>query len=186
MISVYGPMNVRVASTFQKVGMVQLRAGNVESGRLFVHLSVRICRQGEIDSTIWIWIECGNSQFRHWHILQARGNLSFYGPMHMKSVEKRDHWVQNRSSPGSGRNTVIYYKIIFVYVSSKISSKYPLVGWNLWILIITWHIDPSSALISIHRALPRDGRPPRAHWSFMNGCPQRGRQFTACTRQCVW
>ncbi|KAL7537032.1 hypothetical protein ACHAXR_008373, partial [Thalassiosira sp. AJA248-18] len=41
-----GPKDASVASVFQKVGMVQYRAGNLESGRLFLEQAVEIYRQG--------------------------------------------------------------------------------------------------------------------------------------------
>mmetsp|Transcript_28020 Transcript_28020/g.59757 ORF Transcript_28020/g.59757 Transcript_28020/m.59757 type:complete len:1770 (+) Transcript_28020:1-5310(+) len=46
-LAVNGPTDaVSVASTFQKVGMVQFRAGNLENGRLFLEKAVEIYRQG--------------------------------------------------------------------------------------------------------------------------------------------
>ena len=46
LISVKGPNDASVALTFQKVGMVQFRAGNLESGRLFLEKAVELYRQG--------------------------------------------------------------------------------------------------------------------------------------------
>jgi tetratricopeptide (TPR) repeat protein len=43
--SVNGPADESVGTTFQKVGMLQVRAGNLESGRLFLEQAVDIYRQ---------------------------------------------------------------------------------------------------------------------------------------------
>ena len=45
-LSVNGPTDARVASTFQKAGMMQFLAGNIDSGRLFLEYTVDIYRQG--------------------------------------------------------------------------------------------------------------------------------------------
>ena len=45
--SVNGDTDISVASTFEKVGMIQFRAGNLESGRKALEKAVEIYRKGD-------------------------------------------------------------------------------------------------------------------------------------------
>lgn len=47
MASVNGDTDISVASTFEKVGMIQFRAGNLESGRKALEKAVEIYRKGD-------------------------------------------------------------------------------------------------------------------------------------------
>ena len=45
LITVNGPSDIRVASTFETVGMIQFNAGNLDSGRSFLEKAVEIYRE---------------------------------------------------------------------------------------------------------------------------------------------